>query len=252
MGDCSDCPNGLYANRERTVCERNDPVAFDDSVAEKMCAKGEFLEMNHCYACPQGKYAGDKVNTCVRCETGTFQSEVGQYGCDSCPKGKHSSPDGTYCLQSANCYVGHELVALGWKGPGMGDNYCNLCSCQPGGLSCSRRVCDIKFASCSHVKCQYKEETRWDGSTVGTIQVHHHHSEAAGKNHHCQYQLFNDDCRCYCFGEFAHHHLTYLPSHENGFTDTAAPSEHVTVFGAPGTFPHTSHGVNDQLATDFH
>ena len=223
MGHCYACPAGRYSDPKRRVCDNTSAVQFSQDLNSKdaACTKGEYADNGQCYPCPQGKYAGTKVNMCDQCPGGTYQSLSGQFACDACPKGKFSSKHNEFCLvHDEECHVGTDVVAVGWKGPGFGENFCNLCSCTNMGLTCSRKACSTTLDKCSHVKCALKTETRWDGSKIHTIETNHDKHEEYGKNHHCQYHLFNDDCQCYCFGD-----KKILPDEDASYEAGSKPSE---------------------------
>jgi hypothetical protein len=101
------------------------------------------------------------------------------------------------------CAFGTRSVRNGWRGAGLGNEYCNLCTCKGGLLWCSQRKCGLPFGgakklmpkdtrTCSHTKCSAR--------TSGlTLVVDHHHAEKRGDSHRCAYNKFTDECTCYCW-----------------------------------------------------
>jgi hypothetical protein len=117
-----------------------------------------------------------------------------------------------------NCTNGNEPVDHGWHGAGAGSNWCNLCSCNDGLLSCQQRACGTDSLlightsdgqeysqECSHVSCSVQEhfEADAEGSPQVThryVQVQHNHSENFGSLHHCAHMFNTDECKCKCYG----------------------------------------------------
>lgn len=93
-----------------------------------------------------------------------------------------------------------QTVAHGWHGAGIGANWCNLCRCNDGAISCQKRKCGSdgleRGELCSHTTCSLQQVS----STHKLVKVSHNHREQFGAHHHCAYMLSTDSCRCHCFG----------------------------------------------------
>ena len=97
--------------------------------------------------------------------------------------------------------MGHQkILPHGWHGSGVGNNWCNLCRCNDGSISCQKRKCGtdglMEGTECSHTVCGTKILP--DGKQV--VLVNHSHHENFGRLHHCAYMKSTDTCRCHCFG----------------------------------------------------
>ena len=71
-------------------------------------------------------------------------------------------------------HLGNSKVLLhGWHGSGVGNNWCNLCRCNDGAVSCQKRKCGTDGLSegtvCSHTKC----EARVTASGHQVVSVNH-------------------------------------------------------------------------------
>lgn len=92
-------------------------------------------------------------------------------------------------------------------GAGYGANFCNLCSCQRGALSCRKKVCadqENNGKQCSHTFCTFGYTSESPREKV--MNIVHHHLEAHGVHHHCNYNLFTSACSCHCWtGELDYH-----------------------------------------------
>jgi hypothetical protein len=114
----------------------------------------------------------------------------------------------------ATCSVDGKDVVSGWHGHGAGSNYCNLCKCRDGTLSCTKLQCGIPFGGvmpqyatgakvCTHVTCDMRNG---EGNLfprnpeTSTVHISHHHKEMNGSSHACSYNKFSDKCTCYCWG----------------------------------------------------
>ena len=88
----------------------------------------------------------------------------------------------------------------GWHGAGIGSNWCNLCRCNDGAISCQKRKCGtdglMRGTECSHTTCHLD-----DSGDHTLVIVQHSHQENFGRHHHCAYMPGHDtNCRCHCFG----------------------------------------------------
>jgi len=95
---------------------------------------------------------------------------------------------------------GPNRVFDGWVGAGYGQNYCNLCTCQRGELSCRKKTCADNWNNgkqCSHTFCTFGLTA--ESPTEKVINIVHHHLEAHGVHHHCNYNRFVDKCMCHCW-----------------------------------------------------
>jgi len=108
---------------------------------------------------------------------------------------------------SRECTNGANTVASGWHGAGAGEEYCNLCKCQDGVLTCQHRACGVHALgeACSHVKCELKYS--WQAGHK-LVQVTHHHLENRGAQHHCLSNAVTETCSCNCYGEANIHQAT--------------------------------------------
>jgi hypothetical protein len=104
------------------------------------------------------------------------------------------------------CRNGKTHVVHTWHGAGDGNNYCNMCKCNNGRLSCTKRTCGKPAGMPSWTtKCKYTT-CEWTRAVVGKttafaakhVQVNHHHKEGR-QNHRCAYNPFMKDCNCYCW-----------------------------------------------------
>lgn len=106
------------------------------------------------------------------------------------------------------CTNGAASVAHGWHGAGAGSNWCNLCRCNDGMLSCQKRKCGtdglLQGETCSHTKCEatvfYAQGTGNNVVQHKVISVAHDHRENFGSLHHCSYMLNTQSCACHCYG----------------------------------------------------
>jgi hypothetical protein len=100
---------------------------------------------------------------------------------------------------NAGCTNGAANVVDGWHGAGAGADYCNLCKCTNGLLSCQKKNCAAPTQGkvCSHVACEFKYSYE---ATHMILMVNSSHAELNGASHHCQYNVNTDDCACNCFG----------------------------------------------------
>jgi len=109
-----------------------------------------------------------------------------------------------YRLKS--CRLGGMWIKSGWKSKGHGNNYCNLCSCVNGILSCTKRLCGLpwygrtpKHANlCKHVQCFGKAYKSARG-------LHHkvvvkHVGKERTTHHRCAFNTFGKKCTCMCYG----------------------------------------------------
>jgi hypothetical protein len=114
-----------------------------------------------------------------------------------------NAPTNSPTYPDKTCSFGDKTVRSGWKGAGLGNEYCNLCHCKGGLLWCSQRKCGIPFGGsrklmpkgtrkCSHTMCAAK-------TTGLRLVVNHHHKEARGDSHRCAYNKFTNECTCYCW-----------------------------------------------------
>lgn len=134
------------------------------------------------------------------------EANLGHIGRTAAPTAaptKHPTAKALY-----SCQNGPESVAHGWHGAGYGGDYCNLCKCENGHLSCQNKDCGKVEAGsrCSHVTC--KMEYNYAAGHKLLI-THHHHAEHNGANHHCAHNLYADSCQCNCFGEANKHWVDY-------------------------------------------
>jgi len=88
----------------------------------------------------------------------------------------------------------------GWHGAGIGSNWCNLCRCNDGAISCQKRKCGtdglMRGTECSHTTCKLD-----DSGEHSLVIVQHSHRENFGRHHHCAYMPGDaNKCRCHCFG----------------------------------------------------
>jgi len=95
-------------------------------------------------------------------------------------------------------------VPDGYKGPGYGSRYCDLCYCHSGSIKCkpTQLVCGVPNVGkeCSHVQCSTAEHMQIpQGTTHHALRVHHSHQEEYGAHHYCQYNKHTGDCKCTCF-----------------------------------------------------
>jgi len=99
-----------------------------------------------------------------------------------------------------SCLVGTEVKPSGWHGAGAGENYCNLCKCTNGQVSCQKKACAAQAVGkqCSHLTCQmvysYKAQHK-------IMLVNHHHAEHHGSDHRCLNNASTGECTCNCFGK---------------------------------------------------
>jgi len=101
------------------------------------------------------------------------------------------------------------ILQHGWHGAGIGSNWCNLCRCNDGAISCQKRKCGtdglMRGTECSHTTCKLD-----DSGEHSLIIVQHSHRENFGRHHHCAYMpgataiddgpKLQRNCRCHCFG----------------------------------------------------
>lgn len=114
---------------------------------------------------------------------------------------------------------GPHRVFDGWMGAGYGANFCNLCSCQGGVLACRKKVCashENNGKQCSHTFCTFSYTSESPHEKV--MNIIHHHLEAHGVHHHCNYNLYTSACSCHCWtGALDYHESQDLPSGAAGF-----------------------------------
>merc|ERR1711991_477013 len=77
------------------------------------------------------------------------------------------------------------ILQHGWHGAGIGSNWCNLCRCNDGAISCQKRKCGSdgleRGELCSHTTCSLQQVS----STHKLVKVSHNHREQFGAHHHC-------------------------------------------------------------------
>jgi hypothetical protein len=155
----------------------------------------------------------DQIENMLKANIMTSGMENGQSAVRVTPAPTPAPTPVTYPHEDT-CLVGSKSVISGWHGHGAGGNYCNLCQCRDGTLSCTKLQCGIPFGGvmpqyatgaklCSHVKCDMRNG---DGNlfprdpATSTVHIAHHHLEMNGQSHACAYNKFDDKCTCYCWG----------------------------------------------------
>ncbi|KAI8520240.1 hypothetical protein Bbelb_034970 [Branchiostoma belcheri] len=97
-----------------------DPTSFSIDFSNWGCPDGYIFYAGACYPCSEGTYYIGIDSECPSCPEGTYQDEVGQMTCKSCPSGM--STNGTGATSNATCQVipeaeeatfdGHHVVFL--------------------------------------------------------------------------------------------------------------------------------------------
>ena len=207
---CVPCATGTYSSSDSTHCTFTAP----------QCKPGKYSDaVGYCQKCPAGKFGAMKLledgsnaeegaievskteTACYRCEAGSFQNKPGQTSCDTCGTHLFSTNDATACTARRDCKNGPVSVKDGWRGPGWGKNYCNMCKCQDGKLGCQTHECYGKHGKkeCSHTTCKIKRvRSRETGQLHDVLRTLHHHLEQNGRSVHCQYSPWLDRCECLC------------------------------------------------------
>lgn len=135
-GGCNDC---VITPQTCTACATatcNDPVtAAPVTAAPIQCGTNEVLKS--CGTACQD-YCGNTQTMCTR------QCIVNQCECASGFKRETDSPTAPCVAQcpAETCTLDDgTTVADGWQGKGAGDNWCNSCVCNNGGLACTKMGC---------------------------------------------------------------------------------------------------------------
>jgi hypothetical protein len=226
IGVCETCPEGTVTTSESlTVCtacptgEYSTLTGDECTSTQPACPPGKFNNDGYCHGCPVGKFGSFKLldaegghgsedailmstteTDCYTCAPGSFTNTIGNTECQSCGANMYSSFDSTGCTARRGCANGPATVVDGWKGPGYGPNYCNMCYCSDTVLSCSQQACAGYGAKepCSHVSCTFELHNTFDGFVHHVIKSHHALGEQNGKNIRCGYSIFEDKCECMC------------------------------------------------------
>lgn len=186
--------------------------------------------------CGRGTYGFMNIHTkakfCIFCPAGKYKHHVSYVNCQKCPGGKYSTKGGTSCFKVptprptpmptpalTQCRNGKALVASGWWGAGAGNDHCNLCKCNAGKLSCTKKICGIPVQSagkkpCKQTKCKFsnvhpcfhyvkdvmgKQVCQSKTLAHKAMLVSHHALETAGSNHVCGYDKHSEQCKCFCY-----------------------------------------------------
>jgi hypothetical protein len=99
-----------------------------------------------------------------------------------------------------SCKVGDAVKPSGWHGAGFGSNYCNLCKCENGNVSCQKKACAEQQVGkeCSHLTCEMVYSYH---AQHKIMLVNHHHAEHHGSDHRCLNNAHTGKCVCNCFGK---------------------------------------------------
>lgn len=187
--------------------------------------------------CEPGTYGFMNSNNgakfCTYCPAGKYKTERDWVNCRDCAPEYSSIQGATKCYRTPTpmptpmptpaytmCQNGDETVASGWWGKGAANNYCNLCKCHEGSLTCTQKVCGIPAATttkraCTHTTCTFSDThpcysiVRNEATGAHTCQqqqlstaalfVSHHTQEASGSNHECHHDKLTGECACLCY-----------------------------------------------------
>merc|ERR1719421_272295 len=111
---------------------------------------------------------------------------------DRRPAQPTSRPTSFPTKSGAGCRYGRRTVHVGWKGPGLNSNYCNLWECTKTGWNKAQRQCQIQGDICSHTTCDFVKDFKSkrkcrQGEKGCFVMVQSHHSEEVGGRHRCGY-----------------------------------------------------------------
>jgi hypothetical protein len=108
----------------------------------------------------------------------------------------------------SECTIGSggTTVPSGWHQQGIGNEYCNLCQCVDGTLSCTARQCGLPwqgtYPTNSH-QCTAATTCTAPLNAAGVeriLQVKHDGHAEPYTHHRCAYNKFSDVCTCFCWG----------------------------------------------------
>jgi len=191
------------------------------------CAPGSFkgtagyAACTHCAAGKFGTSAGEvaEIAACTACSTGQYTQHTGKSLCKSCAAGEYGDPAAgmaspnhckacTTTLWSAwssctkTCGGGTQTHTRQLIAPAAGSaDAARMCK-QSNQRACNTHPCPGRN-HCHYLKCRYVKN---EATQRFTLQVYHHHKEAANV-HHCK--IFegaygHDTCHCYCWYSDAH------------------------------------------------
>ncbi|XP_070552128.1 fibrillin-2-like [Ptychodera flava] len=156
INDCFNCTAGFY-------CEGyGNNFVTDECDEGYYCPEGQAVSNPNDYMCPQGHYCPKGSTEPVRCDSGTYQDEITQATCKTCPQGyfcdntmepvvlwqNSTCPNGHYCPEGTR-YAYEFKCPRGTFSDRPGLNESDDCNPCPGGYFCPEEAMTSYSDLCS-------------------------------------------------------------------------------------------------------
>ena len=151
--ECTPCPEATYSSAGSTNYNQDCNYAIFSVYECSLCPRGytsgtSSKARGDCVGCAPGKYSPGAGKPCLDCPAGSYQDEMAQYSCTSCPAGQTSPTSTVSQLDCYNCVPGKYSqlgsgcldCPVGTYGPDTAAPSAGSCKACPAGNG--RIVCD--------------------------------------------------------------------------------------------------------------